>query len=209
MAERPHGQLVPGASRSTQWCAPLSRECIRRWSDLNSPVMQGKNICAQTESERVASSLVIMPVGPCMCCLSILSRHRRPGHRNMLLHATCMGSGKSGFLKGHWPIWGIFRIAALLPLLISKMKSEPLPVHILLHATRVGIGGSRSPEGASKELGGSPLSTLLSPWLQKVKVTHVFSRCFVRNHALSNKSCRHLFRLATMPVTLQIILPAL
>ncbi len=52
----------------------------------NTPVMQGRHICAQLrkakgESERAASSPGVVPVGPCMCCLSFPSRRRTPGYR--------------------------------------------------------------------------------------------------------------------------------
>ena len=51
------------------------------WSGSNIPVMQGRHIRAQSESERAASSPGVVPVGPCMCCLSFPSRRRRPGYR--------------------------------------------------------------------------------------------------------------------------------
>jgi hypothetical protein len=43
--------------------------------------MQRRHICAQSESERAASSPGVLPVGPCMYCLSFPSRSRRPGYR--------------------------------------------------------------------------------------------------------------------------------
>ncbi len=51
------------------------------WSGSNTPLMQGRHICAQSESERAANFPGVVPVGPCMCCLSFTSRHRRPGYR--------------------------------------------------------------------------------------------------------------------------------
>jgi hypothetical protein len=51
------------------------------WSGSNTPVMQGRHICAQSESERAASFPGVVPVGPCRCCLSTPSRRRRPGYR--------------------------------------------------------------------------------------------------------------------------------
>ena len=51
------------------------------WSGSNTPVMQGRHICAQSESERAASSSGVVPVGPCMCCFSFPPRRRRPGYR--------------------------------------------------------------------------------------------------------------------------------
>ncbi len=44
------------------------------------PVMQGRHICAQSESKRAACSPGVVPVGQCMCCLLFPSRRRRPGH---------------------------------------------------------------------------------------------------------------------------------
>jgi hypothetical protein len=40
--------------------------------------MQERHIRAQSKSERAASSPGVVPVGPCMCFLSFLSRRRRP-----------------------------------------------------------------------------------------------------------------------------------
>ncbi len=50
------------------------------WSGSNTPVIQGRHIRAQSESERAASSPGAVPVGPRMSCLSFLSRRRRPGY---------------------------------------------------------------------------------------------------------------------------------
>ncbi len=53
----------------------------RVWSGSNTPVIQGRHICAQIESERAACSPGVVPIRPCMCCLSFPSRRRRPGYR--------------------------------------------------------------------------------------------------------------------------------
>ncbi len=50
------------------------------WYGSNTPVMQGWHIRAQSKSERAASFPGVVPVGPCMCCLSFSSRRRRPGY---------------------------------------------------------------------------------------------------------------------------------
>jgi hypothetical protein len=50
------------------------------WSGSSTPLMQGRHICPQSESERAASFPGVVPVGPCVCRLSFLSRRRRPGY---------------------------------------------------------------------------------------------------------------------------------
>jgi hypothetical protein len=69
------------------------------WSafGFNTPVIEGKHICSQSKSERAASSPGVVPVGPCMCCRSFLSRRRRPGHRRPF---TCIFSVMSD-IHGH------------------------------------------------------------------------------------------------------------
>ncbi len=53
------------------------RTGIYVWSGSNTPVMQERHICAQSKSERAASSPGVVPVGPCTCCLSFPFRRRR------------------------------------------------------------------------------------------------------------------------------------
>ncbi len=78
----PH--LVKKAKRSVQLEVGESKKRVLEllvWSGSNTPVIQGRHIRAQSESESAASSPGVVPVGPCMCCLSFPSRRRRPGYR--------------------------------------------------------------------------------------------------------------------------------
>ncbi len=68
------GSPVSAWPLATRGGGLLSDVLVLVWAGSKTPVMQGRNICAQSKSERAASSPGVVPVGPCMFCLSFLSR---------------------------------------------------------------------------------------------------------------------------------------